>query len=169
MYKFPQIEVSFLIEGKDFDLEHFTKEIGVTPSKTRGIGDWPKAIVNNTNLPEELKPRCEWSLCHMEESCRKVEKAVCVIISKLKGKEQKIIDICEAQRLKKALSIVIHAEAINMPEIVLTRDIVSYFGDMKADFIKTLEKSIRVTPEMLKANMFKRLFRSVVRIFAPLM
>lgn len=52
---------------------------------------------------------------------------------KVKGKEQKIIDICEAQRLKKALSIVIHAEAINMPEIVLTRDIVSYFGDMKAE------------------------------------
>ena len=133
MYKFPQIEVSFLIEGKDFDLEHFTKEIGVTPSKTRGIGDWPKAIVNNTNLPEELKPRCEWSLCHMEESCRKVEKAVCVIISKLKGKEQKIIEFCEENELKKGLSITIHAEAINMPEIVFSQDTVSYLGDMKVE------------------------------------
>ena len=67
MYKFPQIEVSFLIEGKDFKLEQLIKEIGVLPSKTRGIDDWPKSIINNRNLPEELKPRCEWSICHKEE------------------------------------------------------------------------------------------------------
>lgn len=53
------------------------------------MDDWTKAIKNNRNLPEELMPRCERSLCHKEDGCRQVEYAVCVIISKLKGKEQK--------------------------------------------------------------------------------
>lgn len=41
--------------------------------------------------------------------------------------------------------------------------------DLKTDIEETLEKSIFVSEDMLKANIFVRFFRSLVRIFAPLL
>lgn len=40
---------------------------------------------------------------------------------------------------------------------------------LKADVEATLEKSIRVTPDMLKTNLLQRFIRAVVRIFAPML
>lgn len=127
------IMVDFVIEGKNFDIEQLTKEIEVAPSQIRGIDDWPEAIKNNKNLPEELKSRCEWSICQKEEFCRQIEIPINKIIAKLKGKEQKIMKFCADHELRKGLCITIQAEAMNMPEIVLSSDIVSYFGSLKAE------------------------------------
>ncbi len=41
--------------------------------------------------------------------------------------------------------------------------------DLKADMEDTLTKCIRITPEMLKTNIFESAVRSVARIFAPMM
>jgi len=41
--------------------------------------------------------------------------------------------------------------------------------DLKADIEDTLEKCIEVTPDMIKTNIVQRFFRSVVRIFAPML
>lgn len=41
--------------------------------------------------------------------------------------------------------------------------------ELKSDIENTLSKSIKVTDEMRKINLFKRFIRSVVRIFAPLL
>ena len=41
--------------------------------------------------------------------------------------------------------------------------------DIKNDFEKTLEKSIKIDKSSLKVNIFKRFFRACVRIFAPLL
>ncbi len=41
--------------------------------------------------------------------------------------------------------------------------------DLKNDIEDTLKKSIKITPEMLKTNLFISFIRSVVRIFAPLL
>ena len=41
--------------------------------------------------------------------------------------------------------------------------------DMKKDIEETMAKSIEVTPDMLKAGLFTRFIRSVVRIFAPML
>ena len=41
--------------------------------------------------------------------------------------------------------------------------------DLKNDIDDTLDKSIEITPKMLKTNLFNRLFRSIVRIFAPML
>ncbi len=41
--------------------------------------------------------------------------------------------------------------------------------DLKADVEDTLNKSIEVTPDMLKTNLPKRFIRAVVRIFAPML
>ncbi len=42
-------------------------------------------------------------------------------------------------------------------------------GDLKRDIEATLEKSIEVTPDMLKTNNIQRFIRAVVRIFAPML
>ncbi|MBQ8509490.1 MAG: cardiolipin synthase [Clostridia bacterium] len=42
-------------------------------------------------------------------------------------------------------------------------------GNLRADFDVTLAKSIRMTPDMLKTNIFQSAVRSVVRIFAPML
>ena len=42
-------------------------------------------------------------------------------------------------------------------------------ADLKRDIEETMEKSIEVTPDMLKTGPMTRLFRSVVRIFAPML
>lgn len=42
-------------------------------------------------------------------------------------------------------------------------------GALKQDIEATLEKSILVTPDMLKTNVIRRFIRSVVRIFAPML
>ena len=41
--------------------------------------------------------------------------------------------------------------------------------DLRADLDDTLAKSIRITPDMLKTNIFQSAIRSVVRIFAPML
>jgi len=41
--------------------------------------------------------------------------------------------------------------------------------DMKKDIVETIEKSIEVTPDLLKTGLITRFVRSVVRIFAPML
>lgn len=41
--------------------------------------------------------------------------------------------------------------------------------DLKTDILETLNKSIEITPNMLKTNLLRRFIRAVVRIFAPMM
>jgi cardiolipin synthase len=41
--------------------------------------------------------------------------------------------------------------------------------DLKADLLATLQKSMEITPDMLKTNPISRFVRSVVRIFAPML
>lgn len=45
----------------------------------------------------------------------------------------------------------------------------SSIKDMKDDFNRTLDTSIEIKPEMLKTTMLNRLFRTIVKIFAPLL
>lgn len=41
--------------------------------------------------------------------------------------------------------------------------------DLKNDILKTIDKSIEITPDMIKTNIFNRIFRAIVRIFAPML
>ena len=41
--------------------------------------------------------------------------------------------------------------------------------DLKSDMVDTIDKSIEITPKMLKTNIFNRMFRALVRIFAPML
>ena len=41
--------------------------------------------------------------------------------------------------------------------------------DLKSDIVDTINKSIEITPKMLKTNIFNKIFRALVRIFAPML
>ncbi|MBO5022519.1 MAG: cardiolipin synthase [Clostridia bacterium] len=41
--------------------------------------------------------------------------------------------------------------------------------NLKEDVLNTINKSIKITPKMLKTNIFNRIFRSLVKIFAPML
>lgn len=129
----PKVEASLVIEGKNFKLEELTKELDILPTKTRGIDDWPRAIKDNRDLPEELRPRNVWRLSQTENSCRQIKAPIRRIMSLLKGKEQVLLDFCEKYGLRKVLCIVVHGESMNLPELVLSPDIVSCFGKLKVE------------------------------------
>ena len=131
MSSLKQIKKMSLTRGTVYlDLNKLTEEIGIIPTETRDITDWPKAIKNNTNLPEELEPRCVWCICQEEEVCKRIEDPIRRIVAQIEGKEEKLIEFCKRDNLKKSLCIVIHAETMYLPEIVLSSDIVAYFGKL---------------------------------------
>ena len=132
MNNLPYVEVSFIIEGK-FDVQKFSEEIGISPSETRGINDWPDVIKKNTSLPKELQPRCVWCISQKAERCNKIEIPINKIIFQLISKEQKIIEFCNKNNLISSLCITIYGEAMNLPEIVLSSKIVSYFGELNSE------------------------------------
>lgn len=133
MKNFPHIKVSFVIEGKKLNLKKLTEELDILPTETRGIEDWPEAVKSNLNLPEELQPRYVWCICQEVDLCKQIEIPINKIVAQIKGKEQKILDFCIRDNLKKSLCITIHAETMDLPEIVLPAEIVLYFGKLKAE------------------------------------
>lgn len=65
------------------------------------------------------------------ERCKQVEIPVNRIVEQLKGKEQRLAAFCERNALKKNLTITIHGEIMDLPEMVLSSNIVSYFGKLE--------------------------------------
>ncbi len=130
MNHLPYIEVSFVVDGKNFELEKLTEELGILPTEVRGLNDWPDAVKNNPNLPLELQARCEWSISQEEYLCKQIEIPIRKIIAQIKGKEQKLNDFCKKNNLSKALCITIHAKTMCLPEMYLPPCIVSYWGNL---------------------------------------
>ena len=133
MKNFPYIEANFIVEGKLFDIALFTKEIGILATETREIDDFPSIIKNNSNIPRELQPRCIWSITQKEEFCRTIQQPIHNIISQLIGKEEIINSFCKKNKLERALIITIHAETMDLPEIILSSKIISYFGSIESE------------------------------------
>lgn len=133
MHDFPYVEASFVIEGENFEPELLTGEINILPTEIRKKDDWPEAIKRNENLPKDLWPRGVWSICQEERFCNKISSPIYEIVQQLRGKETKIINICKNNCLKIFLIIVVHAETMSLPEMVLPSEIVKYFGELDAE------------------------------------
>ena len=122
MDNFPTIIVDFLVVGKNFIIEELTEELNIFPTEIRRIDDWPEAIKNNPNLPEELRPRNVWCICYKEEQCEEIEMPVQKILEQIMNR------FCEKNSLEKCLCITIHAEAMHLPDMTLSSNTVSYLG-----------------------------------------
>ncbi len=133
MYDFPYVEASFVIEGENFEPELLTGEINILPTEIRKKDDWPEAIKRNKKLPKDLWPRGVWSIYREKRFCNKISAPIYEIVQQLRGKETKIINICKNNCLKIFLIIVVHAETMDLPEMVLPSELVKYFGEFGAE------------------------------------
>lgn len=133
MDKLPHIIVCFGITGKELNIDELTETLDIIPTHTRGIDDWPDIIKKDLTLPEDLRPRYEWSIEQKMDLCNTVNIPIMSVIERLKGKEEKIFEFCDKNNLKRFLTITIHAETMCIPEISLTPSILRYFGEMDAE------------------------------------
>jgi len=133
MKHYPYIEASLVVEGRNLDLKKLTEELGIIPTETRGLDDWPEAIKNNLDLPAELCPRYVWSISESMDSCKQIKIPINRIIEQIKGKERILLDFCKRYHLGKSLCILIQAEKMNLPETVLPSYIVSYLGKLEME------------------------------------
>lgn len=129
----PCIKVDFGIEGKEFDANELSEIVGVLPTESREMDDWPEVIRGNSTLPEELQPRCVWEIQQKMDQCVRIDIPIRSMINQLKGREQKLVDYCQEHDLKGYLCITIHADKMCLPQMVLSPDILNYFGKMNVE------------------------------------
>jgi len=119
----PSIRIAFYLAADDFNLDEVTRRMGMTPDKARTRDDWPT----------EHYVKTVWSIETKEENCV----AVCLLFEKfldvLKGKEVIIKDICKDYNIEASFEIIIHCQDGNNPELVLTRDIISFAASIGAE------------------------------------
>jgi len=83
-----EINVCFILEGKNIDLNEITKRLSIIPSRIRTLEDWPDAIKNpKFDLPDELKPRFVWTLDVGWENSQLVRNRFDTMLELLKEKE----------------------------------------------------------------------------------
>lgn len=133
MDNLPCIKVDFGIEGKNFNLNEVSQILGVLPTESRGINDWPEVIKCDLTLPEELQPRCVWEIQQKMDLCISIDIPIMSIINQLKGREKKLVDYCRRHDLRGYLCVTIHADKMCLPEMVLSSYILNYFGKMNVE------------------------------------
>lgn len=127
------VEINLVFSGKDFGLKEFTKEIGISPSEVRQSKDWPEVIRHNVSLPESLHAHCEWCISEQEAGCKTLEGPIKNLILKIAGKEEKIKELCKKNNVEKSLIIVISGNPMYLPEMVISSELVSYFGELEVE------------------------------------
>lgn len=127
------VEITLVFSANDFDVKKFTEEIGISPSEVRESKDWPRVIQNNIKLPERLRGHCEWCISNQVVGCKAIEGPIKSIISKIDGKEDKIKELCKKNKIEKTLSIVVSGNSMHLPELVISSELVSYFGELEVE------------------------------------
>ena len=129
----PKIRAGIHFTGDSFSIDYVSHKLGVPASQWRAKEDWPDAIKNNPDLPEEYRPRTVWCLdTQKEESvavCWQVEK----IIEQLHGKEEIIKQLCTELNLRVSFTVTINMQIGNGPEMYLTREIIAFLAAINAD------------------------------------
>lgn len=119
----PQVRVSFFFSGDEFDIEDINKKMNITSTKTRKKKDFPIIEFAHT----------EWVLDTEKESCKAVSLQFEKIIKMLEGKEIVIMQICSDYNITAGFLIDIWMENGNKPEIVLTKEIISFLASINAE------------------------------------
>ncbi|EAK9821936.1 DUF4279 domain-containing protein [Listeria monocytogenes] len=119
----PKICVGFNLTGDDFDLNYVTAKLGILPTNMRERKDFPVSAMAHTS----------WELETEKEFC----KAVCwqfeKLIRQLQGKRNIINSLCNDLNLKAIFTVVINMENGDGPELVLTKEIISFISSINAE------------------------------------
>jgi hypothetical protein len=123
MENLPQIRVSFFFMGDEFNLDDVTKRMNITPTETREKKDFPIVKFAHTS----------WELDTQKESCKVVSWQFEKLIKLLKGKESIINRICEEYGINAGFVVSVFMENGDGPEMVLTKDIISFLASINAE------------------------------------
>lgn len=119
----PQIRVSFFFSGDEFDIDDVTTKMNIIPTETRKKKDFPIAEFAHT----------EWVLDTEKESCKSVSLQFEKLIKLLNRKEIIINQICKDYNIEAGFSIMILMENGDGPEMVLTKEIISFLASINAE------------------------------------
>lgn len=121
--RLPKIQVSFFFTGDEFDIDYVTKKMNITPSSTSEKKDFPVKAFAHT----------EWVLETQKESSRVVSWQFEKLIKLLEGKESLINQLCIDYGMEAGFVVCVFMELGDAPEIVLTRDIISFAASINAE------------------------------------
>ena len=127
------VAVELGITGDVINTDELTEIMGVEPTSIRTKEDWPKAIKDNTSLPEELKPRMEWGFDEKIGSCYQVEQSLLQFLDMFKGREKNIVEYCNRNKLNKTIIVVIHANEMELPEMSLSSYLISRLNKLEVE------------------------------------
>lgn len=128
----PTVEVSFILSSRKIGTTEITDLIQISPTTERSIDEWPDTIKNNTNLPEELKPRNEWSWTARFHKCMSVDEALADLINQFQEKITEIVEITERFSVEKSVTVLIHANSNEMPEVGLESKAIEFLNCIKS-------------------------------------
>jgi len=119
----PKIKVSFCLAGDNDNLDEITKLMEINPTKQRKKEDCPIMQFALTT----------WNLSTEKEYCKAVYWQFDKVLEKLKGKEEIINEICKKYNFEASFTVVVEMLVGNGPELVLTRDIISFASSINAE------------------------------------
>lgn len=128
----PIIEVSLVLSSRTIETTKITELVRMSPTEERDMNDWPNVIKNNTKLPEELKPRNEWSWTTRFEKCLSVNEALGELIHHFQNSIANIVNMSEEFSIQKSVIVLIHSDATSMPEVGLESNTIEFLNSIKA-------------------------------------
>jgi hypothetical protein len=135
--KNPEIKISFNLVGQSgevIDLDKLTECLAITPTRTRTLDDWPEAIKRpKISLPEDLKPRCYWTVELSYEDCSAVSSRFEEMTNILEGKEDIINLLRKEMHLKPHFEVVIAAHHDHLPEMLLAKTHIEFLEFIGAE------------------------------------
>lgn len=124
------IECSFVLEAKTLNFRKVTELLRLIPTKIRTLDDWPDAIKNNDNLPDELKPRCVWKYSVVEKNAVSTDDVIFKIIFELKNKVEGINSLCSDIECTPLFSFNIHCDEMEMPSMELSQNTICFLASI---------------------------------------
>ena len=124
--EFPIIKAGLFISwGSDYDSinEAITKQLAIEPNETRSKGYCP---VEEFNLNY-------WGIEERAVNCKAISYQTDKIIMRFHGKEATINRLVKEYNLSVSISIIVHAESGDGPEIVLTKSFVQFAASIDAE------------------------------------
>ncbi|MBC1210557.1 DUF4279 domain-containing protein [Listeria booriae] len=119
----PKVRAGFYLIGDDFNLDYVTEKLNVSPTSTRTKNDFPVSRMAHTSWELETEKGFRKAVCWQIEK----------LLDKLRGKENIISELCNELNLEAIFTIVVNMESGDGPELVLTKEIVSFIGAVNAE------------------------------------
>ena len=119
----PSVKVTLYITADKFDLDEITRWLDIIPTKTRTKDSFPLTGLACTLWSYEIK----------EEYCLTVSSLFEKFLTVFRKKERDICQICDYFKLDAKIEIVIHMKDGESPEVVLTKEAISFAAAIHAE------------------------------------